>query len=106
MTMKPARFPHLLIILFATTILLAFFLEGLPTRAGATAMTGTPLAATSLQSNPATQTPTETNTPDPVLIQQSHATDGITALSIIIVAVVLFGVLMGTRQQRKRRLPK
>jgi len=104
--MKPARFPHLLIILLATTILLTFFLEGLSTRAGANAKTDSPRASTSLQSNPASLAPTETNTPDPVLIQQSHATDGITALSIIIVAVVLFGVLMGTRQQRKRRLQK
>lgn len=104
--MKPVRFPPVLIILLAAIILVTVFLGVLPTRAVATAMTGTPLPSASLQSNPATQTPTGTDTPDPVLIEQSHATDGITALAIIIVAVVVFGVLWGTRQQRKRQLQK
>jgi len=102
--MKPARFPPALIILFTAAVLATFLLGVFHTRAVATAMTGTPVPSTLLQSHPATQTLTETDTPDPVLIQQPHATDGITALGIIIVAVVVFGVILGARQQRKRRL--
>jgi|GEM_PF-6145349 len=104
--MKPARCPHPLIILSVATILVTFSLGVWPTRTLATARTATPVPSTSLQSNPAAQNPTGTATPDLVLIEQSHATDGITALAIIIVAVVVFGVLLGTRQQRKRHPPK
>jgi hypothetical protein len=98
--MKPARFPRVLILLFAAAVLLTLVLGAIHPPAAALGMRGTLLPSTSLLTSPAAPTPTGTDTPDPILIQQSHVTDGITALGIIIVAVVVFGVLLGTRQQR------
>ena len=104
--MKPAYLPHVLIILFAVTVVVTFIVGIFHPPAQATALMGTPQPSTSLQFSPATQISITTDTPNAVLIQQSHATDGITALGIIIVAVVVFGVLWGTHQQRKQQLQK
>jgi hypothetical protein len=101
--MKPARVPRVLILVCVAAVWLTLILGAVHPAAAAHGFKGTILPSTRLQTKTTAQTPTGTNTPDPILIEQSHATDGITALGIILVSVVVLGVLLGTRRQRRKQ---